>query len=127
MNNEHILNNQITSEEILNAVKTLKNGKAAGADFISNEMIKNGIQTLLSSLCKLFNLVFNSGSFPTIWNESYISLIYKKGDKLDPSNYRGISITSNLGKLFNKIVHERLYKFIDSNNLISKNKIGFKP
>jgi hypothetical protein len=39
---------------------------------------------------------------------------------------RGISITSNLGKRFNKIIHARLLKFIGSNNLICENQIGFK-
>lgn len=53
-------------------------------------------------------------------------LIHKKGDKFDPSNYRGISITSNLGKLFNKVIFNRLLKFINNNNLISQNLIGFK-
>ena len=124
---DHILNNEISKEEILKAVKTLKNGKAAGTDFISNEMIKSGIPILVNPLHKLFNLVFQSGTFPEIWNISYISLIYKKGDKSNPNNYRGISVTSNLGKLFNKIIHNRLYTFIDSNKLISKNQIGFKP
>ena len=124
---EHNLNNLINTKEILKAVKTLKNGKSAGIDCISNEMIKSGIQVLLNPLCKLFNLVFQTGNFPKIWNESFISLIHKKGDKHDPNNYRGISITSNLGKLFNKIIHERLFEFIDSNKLISKNQIGFKP
>lgn len=130
MNNnrdEHILNNEFTTDEIIKAIKTIKNGKSAGIDYISNEMIKPCIQTLVKPLCKLFNLIFQSGNFPKIWNESYISLIHKKGDKSDPNNYRGISITSNLGKLFNKIVHNRLYNFIEMNNLISKNQIGFKP
>lgn len=53
-------------------------------------------------------------------------LIHKKGDKFDPSNYRGISITSNLGKLFNKVTFNRLLKFINNNNLSSQNLIGFK-
>lgn len=124
---EHNLNNPINKEEIRKAVKSLKNGKAAGTDYISNEMIKVGINELIDPLCKVFNLVFQTGNFPKVWNESYISLIHKKGDKHDPNNYRGISITSNLGKLFNKIIHERLMEFINDNNLISKNQIGFKP
>ena len=117
---EHILNNSIKVDEILKAVKSLKNGKSAGADCISNEMIKNGIPVLLEPLCKLFNFIFQKGTFPKIWNESYISLIHKKGDKLNPNNYRGISITSNLGKLFNKIIHNRLFQFIESNRIQTK-------
>ena len=53
-------------------------------------------------------------------------LLHKKGDKHDPANYRGLSITSNLGKLFNKIIHNRLYNFVFANNLLSINQIGFK-
>jgi hypothetical protein len=66
------------------------------------------------------------GTFPKAWNESFITLIHIKGNKYDPSNNRGISITSNLGKRFNKIIHARLLKFIGSNNLICENQIGFK-
>ena len=124
---EHNLNNKITVDEIMKAIKNLKNGKSAGADLISNEMIKSGTQVLINPLCKLFNFIFQTGTFPKIWNESYISLIHKKGDKLNPNNYRGISITSNLGKLFNKVIHNRLFQFIDSNKLITRNQIGFKP
>ena len=40
--------------------------------------------------------------------------------------YRGISITSNLGKLFNRVIHSRLLKFINNMSLISENQIGFK-
>ena len=52
---------------------------------------------LLEPLTKLFNLIFMKGTFPKAWNESFIVLIHKKGNKSDSSNYRGISITSNLG------------------------------
>ena len=50
-------------------------------------------------------------------------MLHKKGDKHDPMNYRGLSITSNLGKLFNKIIHRRLYDFMEENSLISINQI----
>ena len=81
---------------------------------------------LLEPLIKLFNLIFMKGTFPKAWNESFITLTHKKGNKSNNSNYRGISITSNLGKLFNKIIHARLLKFIGSNNLMCENQIGFK-
>jgi hypothetical protein len=71
-------------------------------------------------------LIFKTGKFPAIWNTSLLVLLNKKGDKLDPTNYRGISITFNLGKLFNRIIHNRLYNFIYQNNLVNENQIGFK-
>ena len=117
---------EIQQDEIRKAVSSLRNGKSSSLDMISNEMLKNGTSVLIKPLNKLFNLVLSNGLFPKIWNESLLVLIHKKGDKLDPSNYRGISITSNLGKLFNKIIFNRLMKFINTNNLICKNQIGFK-
>ncbi|CAG2234819.1 unnamed protein product [Mytilus edulis] len=113
------LNGVITPSEVVKAIKSLKNGKSPSIDFISNEMIKNGTNSTMESLVKLFNIVFNEGIFPKIWNESLLVPLHKKGSKADPGNYRGISISSNLGKVFNKIIHARLLKFTQCNNLIS--------
>jgi hypothetical protein len=68
---------------------------------------------------------FWNGKFPNIWNESLLVPLYKKGNKIDPSNYTGISISSNLGKLFNRVIHTRLLQFIEESKIISKNQIGF--
>jgi hypothetical protein len=54
----YVLNNGITSNEILKAIKTLKNRKSLSTDLISNEMINNITHTLPESLTKLFNFVF---------------------------------------------------------------------
>ena len=48
------------------------------------------------------------------------------GDPLNPSNYRGIEITSCLSKLFNSILNARLEKYILKNELIRNEQIGFK-
>lgn len=119
-NSSSNLNSEITCDEILSAIKSVKNGKSTSADMISNEMLKNATSTLLKPLHKLFNMIFNSGQFPVAWNESFLVLLHKKGEKLDPGNYRGISISSNLGKLFNKVMYFRLVKFMDDENLIAK-------
>jgi hypothetical protein len=51
--------------------------------------------------------------------------MHKKGNTIDPNNYRCISISSNLGKLFNRVIHTRLLQFIEESKIISKNQIGF--
>ena len=83
------------------------------------------VKTWFFCIKKLFNQIFDDGNFLSCWNESYTVLIHKKGSKNDPANYRGISLTSCLGKLFNKVINARLLKYIDSRNLISENQIGF--
>ena len=120
------LNKEIDTTEIMKAIKELKYGKSASGDDITNEMLKHGSSVFINALKKLFNHIFNDGKFPSCWNESYIVLLHKKGSKNDPANYRGISLTSCLGKLFNKVINARLLKYIDTRNLISENQIGFK-
>ena len=116
----------ITDSEILKAIKQLKNNKAYGLDLLRNEMFKAGSTLLLSPLKKLFNLIFRSGHYPASWAEGRIISIHKKGDKNDPSNYRGITISSSLGKMFNSILNSRLCTFLDSNKIIRPEQIGFR-
>jgi hypothetical protein len=78
----------------------LKTKKAPGFDRVRNEMLKNGINYLMSSLVELFNFIFKKRTFPKNWSIGMITPIFKSGNKSDPSNYRGICVTSYLGKLF---------------------------
>ena len=120
------LNNETSTDEIIEAIRSIRNGKTVSTDLISNEMLKNAVPILIKPLQKLFNLILKNGTFPKIWNESFLVLLHKKGDTFDPGNYRGISISSNLGKPFNKVIYKRLLTFMNNKNLISKNQIGFK-
>ena len=52
----------------------------------------------------------------------YISPIFKTGDSSNPENYRGITITSNIGKVFN---NRLIDKFLEENQTIEKVQIGF--
>uniref|UniRef100_A0A0E9QKC6 Uncharacterized protein n=1 Tax=Anguilla anguilla TaxID=7936 RepID=A0A0E9QKC6_ANGAN len=61
-------------------------------------MLKYSTPELQKALLKLFNLILQTGCFPEIWSQGLISTIYKSGDKFDPNNYRGICVSSNLGK-----------------------------
>ena len=94
----NILDKPFSEEEVKQSIKRLKNKKAAGLDRIRNEMLKSGAQYLTTSLTKLFNFILNKGSYPDSWSTGLISPIFKSGNKSDPSNYRGICVTSCLGK-----------------------------
>ena len=72
----HDLNGKITNTEIKDIVKNLKTGKTNFIDDISNEVIKYGLDPLVSSIDHLFNVVFKSGKFPKLWNDSMIIPLY---------------------------------------------------
>lgn len=92
----------------------LKNNKEIDFNIISNEMIKCGIKILAQPLTKLFNKTFSTGQYPSQWCLGYICPVFKtKGEKDDPTNYRDITINSCLGKLFTKVLNNRLDKFLE--------------
>lgn len=93
-----ILDEPLSIKEISRASCKLKNNKTSGPDGILNEMLKYGQFALLPSLKKLFNLVLESGIYPDQWSEGFIVPIFKNGDSSNPDNYRGITVTSCLGK-----------------------------
>ena len=89
------LNKPFDLEEIKQGIKRLKTKKAQGIDCISSEMIKCSNNALLSKITKLFNLILDSGYYPETWNHGLIHSIHKNGSKMDPSNYRGITLLSS--------------------------------
>ena len=121
----NLLDSTIKDKEIQDNISKLHNNKATGLDTIKNEMLKHGITEFIPCLRKVFNLVLSSGIYPSSWATGYISPVFKTGDSSQPENYRGITITSNVGKLFNLILNSRLDKFLDENKLINKSQIGF--
>ena len=122
-----MLDKPITQDEIITSAKAMKNKKACGYDSISNEMIKCSIIAMMNVLHKIFNHVLRLEIFPKSWAEGYINPLFKKGDPALPSNYRGITISSCLGKLFTRIMNERFMKFLELKGLIPVNQIGFTP
>ena len=94
------LDYKITTEELHTASKILKNGKSPGMDNVLNEMTRPFITTYPDVILKLFNNILHTNSISPEWLISLINTIYKKGVKDDPNNYRGISVMSNIGKLF---------------------------
>ena len=75
---------------------------------------------------KLFNKILSSGVFPKIWSEGLITPIHKSGNKTDPGNYRGICISSCLGKFFTSILNARLNVFLEENSILNKYQICFR-
>ena len=120
------LDYSITMKEVSTAIERLHSNKSPGLDQISNRMLKHGKHYLLPGLTKLFNACFNLGQYPSTWSDGIITAIHKSGNASDTNNYRGITITSVIGKLFNSIINSRLDKYFEKTNLINESQIGFR-
>ena len=108
------LNIPISSDEIVKAIKDLKNGKCGGDDLLINELFIHGRDSLCQYLLPLFNLIFDSGIFPDMWRDGLLSPLYKRGNRLNPDNYRGITLLSVLGKLFTRVLNNRLESWAEN-------------
>jgi hypothetical protein len=95
-------------EELEGALKYLKNKKAAGADSIAAELLKNGGPTLVDALHAVIQQAWTVETLPISWTERVLCPVYKKDDKLDCKNYRGICLLSVTYKIFAKILYDRL-------------------
>ena len=120
------LNTDILNDEILTAIKQLRNGASSGPDMLLNEFFKYGSASLINYLHALFNKLFHMGYFPEQWSEGFIVPIFKKGDINEVSNYRGITLLSTLGKLFTRILNNRLNKWAEMYNVYIEAQAGFR-
>ena len=117
---------RITFSEVKEAVESLKNGKAAGHDEISPELLKCMGKLGLRWLQRVCLKAWESGVAPEDWKVSTIVPIYKgKGDILECCNYRGISLLSLPGKVYAKILERRCRAIVETK--LSESQCGFRP
>ena len=103
-----VLDDEISAMEVKREIDKLKAGKAPGLDGVPPGVLKLLSPAWICTLTVLFNSVFISGSYPEEWAKAKLFTIYKKGPKLNPRNYRGISIISFMAKLYDSILNARL-------------------
>ena len=114
-------------DEILKIIRALNIHKAHGHDDISIRMIKICDKSLLKPLTILFQNSTKSSCYPVIWKRSNIIPVHKKNDKQLVKNYRPISPLPIFGKIFEKIIFDRLYNFLLQEELLNPNQSGFRP
>ena len=90
--------------EVEMVIEKLKRHKSPGIDQVPAEMIEAGGRKFLSEIHKLINSIWNKKELTEEWKESIIVPIYTKGDKIDCSNCRGISLLSTTHKILSNIL-----------------------
>ena len=121
------LNVDFLDQEILKAIGQLKTNKSGGPDKIINEFFIHGKNIFTPILCNLFNKIYETGHFPEIWSEGYVIPLHKKGNTNDVENYRGITLLSTLGKLFTRVLNNRLGEWAESYGVLIEAQAGFRP
>ena len=120
------LDSEISSSELREAIFSQKNGKKCGLDHLCAELFKHSFDIISPFLLKLFNRLFSNGKYPKSWGEGIIVPIFKSGNPDDAQNYRGITLINVLGKVYSQVLLNRLSKWSEENDKLSKNQFGFQ-
>lgn len=117
----------VTETEVKAAISELKSRKAPGPDGITNDVLKKLPQSAIVFIVALFNAIFMFQYFPSQWKHAHVLNFHKPGKnpKL-PESYRPISLLNTLGKLCEKLILNRLLKFVSDNNIMNKEQFGFR-
>ena len=122
-NSSNIFLNECTPDEITNIISELENDKASD---IPIKVIKRSSQIIAPVLSKLINDSMQSGIFPDKLKIGRITPIFKKDNPELLENYRPISTLPIFGKIFEKVIYERLCSFLTAHNIINPNQFGFR-
>ena len=116
----------VTPDEVSKIIQSMSPSKSSGPNSVPIKILKMIYTDISVPIAKLVNLSFQSGIFPSTLKISKIIPCFKKGSPLDPSNYRPISLLSNIDKIFEKLIYCRIYSFLESNKIIYHRQFGFR-
>ena len=99
----------VSEEDVKNAIKGLKNGKAADYAGITSEHLKHAEEEVTPALTDIINAIFRRAEIPEELKTGILTPVLKKGkEKTIPTNYRGITVTPLIGKIIETIIKDRI-------------------
>ena len=122
---ETIFLEPVTCEEINSIVSNLKNN-ATGSDDISAVYLKMSLPSIANPLVYICNMSLSEGVFPTQLKMANVVPLYKCDDPMMFNHYRPVSLLCTLSKVFEKIMYNRLIKFLDKFSILYEYQFGFR-
>ena len=115
----------ISTEEILDIIKSLEN-KSTGPSSIPIKLLSLIPDLIVLPICRIINTSFTTGVFPDALKIVKVIPIHKGGSTQDMNNFRPISLLSIFDKIMEKLMHKRLYQFLEEHNILFENQFGFR-
>jgi len=111
---------------VMQILDKLREDKAAGADELVSRFWGKIQHQLACPLTILLNNIMKSGQVPADWKEANVVPVFKGGCRNVATNYRPISLTSQLSKVLETIVRDQVVEFLEVNKLIRDSQHGFR-
>ena len=104
----------------------LRADKAPGVDELSPRLLLHIPDEILAPVCMIFEKSLREGRVPEDWRRANVVPIYKTRDKGKTKNYRPVSLTCQLCKVFEKLVRDELMEYSEGNGLLKETQHGFR-
>ena len=115
----------VSREEIIKKLKSLKPDKSPGPDGLHPRVLRELSEEIADPLEIIFNKSMGTGKLPNRWKLAEVRPIFKKGDKTEPGNYRPVSLTSIVCKVYEGFIRDKLFEHLTTNGLLSEEQYGF--
>ena len=117
--------NPVHPDTVEHILLNLKNSKSAGIDMIDTNILKSSSKYILPALTHIMNLSIEKQCFPTKWKTAKVIPLLKKGDPLNPKNYRPVAILPVISKILERVVFNQIVQYMEKNELLHPNHNGF--
>ena len=111
----------ISALDIRDAIAKLETANSFGNDTISSYFLKLALHFMETSLAIMFNTSIETSLFPKFWKLARATPIFKGGNRSDKSKYHPVSILPVISRLFEKLIADQLYQYMNENNIFSSN------
>ena len=113
-------------DEIRKLIDQLNENKSCREDDIPVRILKLSSTVICDFLAYIFNKCVSLGVYPNLLKVAKVIPLHKKESKEECSNYRPISLLMHINKVFEKLIHKRLYRFLQKHNILNQNLYGFR-
>lgn len=113
-------------KDIWSIIKLLKNTNSSGHDGITTQVIKSVADIIAPILSHIINLCIEQGKYPNKLKVSIIKPLFKKEDRENMNFYRPIALIPIFSKIFEKVIYNSLYSYLEKFNLLAPQQKGFR-
>lgn len=124
--NDHFNFHEITEEDVLKAISNLQSKCSTGYDEISTKLLKLIGKEIAQNITITFNLSLKSCKFPDVMKIAKVIPLHKKGDNTQFNNYRPVSLLPAFSKIYERILHDQLYEYLERNQLLDEGQFGYR-
>ena len=108
-------------------VGTLDVYKVVGVDAISVKLLWMAVPGISASLASLFNHSLECGQIPQEWKSANVTPVQNEGSNVDISNFKPVSVLTVVSKVFERLLHQQLYDYLQKRSILHPAQSGFRP